>query len=68
MRAHNKASRERFLAELGPVESHTFAGVTKFGSDRYLVKRQHAMETVLIVVDPDGTLATALQYTGTQNL
>jgi hypothetical protein len=66
VRVHNKASRERFLAELGPVESYTFMGVTKFGSDRYLVKRQHDTETVLLVVDEDGTLASAFQYTGTR--
>lgn len=66
VRAHNKASREKFLAELGPVESYTFTGVTKFGSDRYLVKRQHDTETVLLVVDEDGTLASAFQYTGTR--
>ncbi|HUB91378.1 MAG TPA: M56 family metallopeptidase [Dyella sp.] len=66
VRAHNKASREKFLAELGPVESYAFTGVTKFGSDSYLVKRQHGTETVLLVVDEDGTLASAFQYTGTR--
>jgi bla regulator protein BlaR1 len=62
VRAHNKASREKFLAELGPVESYTFKGVTKFGSDDYLVKRKNATETVLLVVDEQGILVSALQY------
>jgi hypothetical protein len=62
VRAHNKASREKFIAELGPVESYTFKGVTKFGSDDYLVKRKNATETVLLVVDEQGILVSALQY------
>jgi bla regulator protein blaR1 len=66
VRAHNKVSRKKFLAELGPVESYIFTGVTRFGSDSYLVKRQHGTETVLIVVDPDGTLVSNVQYTGTR--
>jgi hypothetical protein len=66
MRAENKVSRRKFLAELGPVESYTFSGVSKFGSDVYLVKRQHGTETVMLVVDEDGTLASNFQYTGTR--
>ena len=62
VRTHNKTARETFLAALGPVESFTFKGVTKFGSDDYLVKRQHGTETVLLVVDAQGTLVSALQY------
>lgn len=67
IRTENKASREKFLAALGPVESYTFAGVSKFGSDVYLVKRQHDTETVMLVLDEDGTIASALQYTGTRS-
>jgi bla regulator protein blaR1 len=67
VRVHNKASREKFLAALGPVESYTYTGVTKFGSDSYLVKRQHDSETVLLVLDEQGTLVSAFQYTGTRN-
>lgn len=66
IRAENKVSREKFLAELGPVEFYKFTGVTKFGSDSYLVKRQHGAETVLLVLDEQGTLTNAFQYTGTR--
>ncbi|GLQ99428.1 M56 family metallopeptidase [Dyella mobilis] len=66
IRAEQRASREKFLAELGPVESYTFTGVTKFGQDSYLVKRQHGTETVLMVIDANETLVSALQYTGTR--
>jgi beta-lactamase regulating signal transducer with metallopeptidase domain len=62
VRAHNKDAREKFLAELGPVESYTFKGVTKFGSDDYLVKRKRGTETVLLMLDEHGTLVSALQF------
>jgi beta-lactamase regulating signal transducer with metallopeptidase domain len=61
-RNRQKASREKYLAEIGPVESYAFKGVSKFGQDTYLVKRQHGTETVYLVVDPDGTLATAVRF------
>ncbi|MBT2144165.1 MULTISPECIES: M56 family metallopeptidase [unclassified Rhodanobacter] len=62
VRNQQKASREKYLAEIGPVESYTFKGVSKFGQDTYLVKRQHGAETVYLVVDEDGTLATAVRF------
>ncbi|HKT28957.1 M56 family metallopeptidase [Dyella sp.] len=62
VRAHNKAAREKFLTELGPVESYTFRGVTKFGADDYLVKRKHGMETVLLMLDGHGNLVSAFQF------
>ncbi|MBD8871907.1 M56 family metallopeptidase [Rhodanobacter sp. DHB23] len=62
VREQQKASREKYLAEIGPVESYTFTGVSKFGSDTYLVKRQHGEERILLVVDADGTLATAVRF------
>jgi bla regulator protein blaR1 len=61
VRRQQKASREQYLAEIGPVESYTFQGVSQFGQDAYLVKRQHGTETIYLVVDPDGTLATAVR-------
>jgi bla regulator protein blaR1 len=61
VRRQQKASREKYLAEIGPVESYTFLGVSKFGQDAYLVKRQHGTETIYLVVDPDGSLATAVR-------
>jgi bla regulator protein blaR1 len=66
VRTESKVSRRKYLAALGPVESYTFTGVSKFGSDVYLVRRQHGTETVMLLVDEDGTIASALQYTGTQ--
>lgn len=62
MRTHNKEAREKFLAELGPVESYAFKGVTKFGSDDYLIKRAHGTETVLLMLDEQGTIVSALQF------
>jgi bla regulator protein blaR1 len=66
IRTENKVSRRKFLAELGPVESYTFTGVSKFGSDTYLVKRQHGTETVMLVIDENGILTSAYQYSGTR--
>lgn len=62
IRKQQKASREKYLAEIGPVESYTFTGVSKFGSDTYLVKRKHGEETIMLVVDQDGTLVTAVRF------
>jgi bla regulator protein blaR1 len=62
VRNEQKAVREKYLAEIGPVESYTFTGVSQFGQDTYLVKRQHGTETVYLVVDPDGMLATAVRF------
>jgi len=62
VRKQQKASREKYLAEIGRVESYTFTGVSKFGSDTYLVKRKHGEERILLVVDADGTLATAVRF------
>lgn len=61
-RNKQKASREKYLAEIGPVESYTFKGVSKFGSDTYLVKRKHGEETIMLVVDKKGTLVTAVRF------
>ncbi|OOG60698.1 hypothetical protein B0E47_02230 [Rhodanobacter sp. B05] len=61
-RTEQKATREKYLAELGPVESYTFTGVSQFGSDTYLVKRQHGTETVFLVLDEKGTLVTAFRH------
>ena len=61
-RTEQKAARAKYLAELGPVESYTFTGVSKFGSDTYLVKHRNGTETVLLVLDEDGTLATAFRH------
>jgi bla regulator protein blaR1 len=62
VRAHNKASREKYLAELGPVESYTFTGVNEFGYDTYLVKHRNGTETAFLVVDQQGTLVSAARY------
>lgn len=62
VRKQQKASREKYLAEIGPVESYTFTGVSKFGSDTYLVKRKYGEETIMLVVDKEGTLVTAVRF------
>jgi beta-lactamase regulating signal transducer with metallopeptidase domain len=61
-RTENKAAREKYLAELGPLESWAFTGVSEFGSDSYLVKHRHGTETVLLVLDKEGTLASAFRH------
>lgn len=61
VRTLQKASRETYLAELGPVESYAFTGVSRFGSDAYRVKHQHGTETVWLVLDEKGTLASAFR-------
>ncbi len=62
VRQKQRASREQYLAELGPVKSYTFIGVNQFGDDVYSVKRAHGTETIALVVDPDGTLARAFRH------
>lgn len=62
VRTEQKASRENYLAELGPVESYAFTGVSEFGSDTYLVKHQHGTETVLLVLDKEGAPVSAFRH------
>ena len=62
IRRQQKASREQYLAELGPVQSYAFTGVNEYGDDVYRVKHAHGSETVSLVVDPDGTLARAFRH------
>lgn len=61
-RREQKAARERYLSRIGPVRSYTFTGVNEFGSDTYLVHRQNGDEAIMLVVDEDGTLASAVRY------
>lgn len=61
-RRQQKAARERYLSRIGPVRSYAFTGVNEFGSDTYLVKRKNGDETIMLVVDEDGTLASAVRY------
>lgn len=62
LRTETRAAREAYLAELGPVESYAFTGVSEFGSDSYLVKRRHGTENVLLVLDEEGTLVSAFRH------
>lgn len=62
IRKQQRASREQYLAQLGPVQSYTFTGVNKYGDDVYSVKHAHGTETIAIVVDPDGSLARAFRH------
>lgn len=62
IRQQQKASREQYLAELGPVQSYTFTGVNRYGDDVYSVKHAHGTETISLVVDSDGTLARAFRH------
>ncbi|HEY4092040.1 MAG TPA: M56 family metallopeptidase [Luteibacter sp.] len=61
-RQQQKAAREAYLARIGAVQSYAFTGVNEFGSDTYLVKRKNGDETIMLVVDQDGTLANAVRY------
>lgn len=61
-RQQQKATRERYLSRIGPVRSYAFTGVNEFGADTYLVHRQNGDETIMLVVDKDGTLASAVRY------
>jgi bla regulator protein blaR1 len=61
-RQQQKVARKKYLARIGPVQSYAFTGVSEFGSDTYLVKRKNGEETIMLVVDEDGTLANAVRY------
>ncbi len=62
IRKQQRASREQYLAQLGPVQSYTFTGVNQYGDDVYSVKHAHGTETISLVVDPDGSLARAFRH------
>jgi hypothetical protein len=62
IRQKQRASREQYLADLGPVLSYAFTGVNQYGDDVYSVKHAHGTETIALVVDPDGTLARAFRH------
>lgn len=61
-RARQRASRERYLARLGPVQSYAFTGVNRFGDDVYRVRHLHGNETVMLAVGRHGTLETAFRH------
>lgn len=61
-RAQQRASREKYLARLGPVRSYTFTGVSKFGDDVYTVRHAYGTETVELYVDHNGVLTWAYRY------
>ncbi|UPG93865.1 M56 family metallopeptidase [Luteibacter aegosomatissinici] len=61
-RQQQKAARESYLARIGAVQSFTFTGVNEFGADTYRVVRTNGDETIMLVVDADGTLANAVRY------
>lgn len=61
-RADIKSSREKYLAELGPIESYVFKGVSAFGSDEYLIRHRNGTETALLILDEQGTLVSAYRY------
>ncbi|GAB2592227.1 hypothetical protein GCM10027066_33970 [Dyella jejuensis] len=56
-----KPQLEAFLARLGPVLSHEFAGVTPQGWDKYLVRHASGTEEVLFLLDAHGTIVGALR-------
>lgn len=62
IRTESKAEREKYLTELGPLDSYTFTGVSEFGSDTYLVKHRHDTETVLLVLDKGENLVSAFRH------
>ncbi|KGI78082.1 M56 family metallopeptidase [Oleiagrimonas soli] len=61
-RVVQRASREAYLAKLGPVQSYTFTGVNRFGDDVYLVRHAHGDEHMTLVVAADGTVTRAFRY------
>jgi hypothetical protein len=61
-RTEQRASREEYLARLGPVQSYAFAGVSKFGDDVYTVRHAHGTETMELYVDRNGILTWAYRH------
>lgn len=62
VRAEQKPFREKYLAKLGPVVSYKFSGVTDFGWDRYVVTHREASEEVYLLLDKNGTIASAYRH------
>lgn len=59
VRKEQKEGREKYLANLGPVTSYKFEGVTDFGWDSYRVDRRNGAETVYLLLDDKGVIVMA---------
>jgi bla regulator protein BlaR1 len=60
-RRDQKEKLDAYLAQLGPVTSHQFVGVSAQGWDKYLVRHTRGSEEVSFVLDNDGTIVGAFR-------
>ncbi len=60
-RRDQKEKLDALLAQLGPVTSHQFVGVSIQGWDKYLVRHAHGSEQVSFVVDSHGIIVGAFR-------
>jgi len=60
--AGNRASMKKYLADLGPVQSYKFTGVTNFGWDSYDVQHRNGSEKILFLLDKNGLIVNSLRH------
>jgi len=60
--AGNKASLEKYGADLGPIQSYKFTGVTNFGWDSYDVQHRNGSEKILFLLDKHGVIVNSLRH------
>jgi beta-lactamase regulating signal transducer with metallopeptidase domain len=60
--ADNKTSIKKYLADLGPVQSYTFTGVTNFGWDSYDIQHRNGSEKILFLLDKHGVIVNSLRH------
>lgn len=60
--ADNRTSLKKYAADLGPVQSYKFAGVTNFGWDSYDVQHQSGSEKILFLLDKHGVIVNSLRH------
>jgi bla regulator protein blaR1 len=58
-RNEQRQARHAYLAQLGPVTSFEFLGVSRQGWDKYLVRHVHGTEEMSLLLDSNDTIVSA---------
>jgi bla regulator protein blaR1 len=60
--ADQKTSIKKYLADLGPVQSYKFTGVTNFGWDSYDIQHRNGSEKILFLLDKNGVIVNSQRH------
>lgn len=55
-------SIKKYVADLGPVQSYKFTGVTHFGWDSYVIQHRNGSEKIVFLLDKHGVIVNSLRY------